>query len=155
MTITEIKYIWKLFTDLSLDEIYAMIHLRQKVFIVEQDCPYIDADYTDQDAFHLLAYKGNDLIGYLRAFGPGIKYEGSSLGRIAIEINSRGLGIGKEITKEGINFLSKEYPNHEIVISAQHRLEQFYIELGFTARGEVYLEDDIDHIQMYLPTKQN
>ena len=155
MTITEIKYIWKPFTDLSLDEIYAMIHLRQKVFIVEQDCPYIDADYTDQDAFHLLAYKGNDLIGYLRAFGPGIKYEGSSLGRIAIEINSRGLGIGKEITKEGINFLSKEYPNHEIVISAQHRLEQFYIELGFTARGEVYLEDDIVHIQMHLPSKQN
>ena len=95
---TEIKYIWKAFDELSSDELYAMIHLRQKVFIVEQDCPYIDADYTDQDAFHLLVYKNNDLIGYLRAFKPGIKYEGSSLGRIVTEINSRGLGIGKEIT---------------------------------------------------------
>ena len=151
----KIKYIWKTFAELSPDELYAMIHLRQKVFIVEQDCPYIDADYADQDAFHLLAYNNKDLIGYLRAFRPGIKYYGSSLGRIVTEINSRGLGIGKEITKEGINFLSKEYPNHEIVISAQHRLEQFYIELGFIARGEVYLEDDIDHIQMYLPSKQN
>ena len=152
---TEIKYIWKAFDELSSDELYAMIHLRQKVFIVEQDCPYIDADYTDQDAFHLLAYKDNDLIGYLRAFRPGIKYDGSSLGRIVTEINSRGLGIGKEITKEGVNILSKEYPDNEIVISAQHRLEHFYAELGFTARGEVYLEDDIDHIQMYLPPKQN
>ena len=152
---TEIKYIWKAFNELSSDELYAMIHLRQKVFIVEQDCPYIDADYTDQDAFHLLVYKNNDLIGYLRAFKPGVKYEESSLGRIVTEVNSRGLGIGKEITKEGVNFLSRKFPNHEIVISAQHRLEHFYAELGFTARGEVYLEDDIDHIQMYLPPKQN
>ena len=150
-----IKYIWKTFAELSSDELYAMIHLRQKVFIVEQDCPYIDADYADQDAFHLLAYNDKDLIGYLRAFRPGIKYDGSSLGRIVTEINSRGLGIGKEITKEGVNFLSKEYPEHEIVISAQHRLMHFYVELGFEARGEVYLEDDIDHIQMYLPPKQN
>ena len=150
-----IKYIWKTFAELSSDELYAMIHLRQKVFIVEQDCPYIDADYADQDAFHLLAYNDKDLIGYLRAFRPGIKYDGSSLGRIVTEINSRGLGIGKEITKEGVNFLSKEYPDHEIVISAQYRLMHFYDELGFEARGEVYLEDDIDHIQMYLSAKEN
>jgi ElaA protein len=150
MSNIKIKYIWKTFAEFSSDELYAMIHLRQKVFIVEQDCPYIDADYADQDAFHLLVYNDKDLIGYLRAFRPGIKYEGSSLGRIVTEINSRGLGIGKEITKEGIKFLSKEYSNHEIVISAQHRLEHFYVELGFKARGEVYLEDDIDHIQMYI-----
>ena len=124
------------------------------LIIREQDCPYIDADYSDQDAFHLLAYKDNDLIGYLRAFKPGIKYEGSSLGRIVTEINSRGLGVGKMITIEGVNFLKKDYPDYEIVISAQHRLEHFYIDLGFTSRGEVYLEDDIDHIQMYfIPTK--
>ena len=153
MSNIKIKYIWKTFAELSSDELYAMIHLRQKVFIVEQDCPYIDADYADQDAFHLLAYSDKDLIGYLRAFRPDIKYDGSSLGRIVTEINSRGLGIGKEITEEGVNFLSKEYPNHEIVISAQHRLEHFYINLGFISRGEVYLEDNIDHIQMYLPSK--
>ena len=151
----EVTCFWKEFNELSLDDLYAILNLRQKVFVLEQDCPYIDADYSDQDAFHLLGYKDNDLIAYLRAFKPGIKYEGSSLGRIVTEINSRGLGIGKEITKEGVNFLSKEYPDHEIVISAQHRLEHFYVELGFAARGEVYLEDDIDHIQMYLPPKQN
>ena len=103
----EIKLIWKEYKDLSSDELYAILHLRQKVFVLEQDCPYIDADYSDQDAFHLLAYKDNDLIGYLRAFKPGIKYEGSSLGRIVTEINSRGLGVGKMITIEGVNFLTK------------------------------------------------
>ena len=72
------------------------------------------------------------------------------MGRIVTELNSRGLGIGKEITKEGVRFLKKEFPNDEIVISAQHRLKDFYTDLGFTPRGEVYLEDDIDHIQMYI-----
>tara|TARA_B100001173_G_C15815607_1_gene473899 strand:- start:311 stop:772 length:462 start_codon:yes stop_codon:yes gene_type:complete len=149
----KMNYFWKSFNELSSDELYAIIHLRQKVFIVEQDCPYIDADYSDQDAFHLLAYKDNELIGYLRAFKPGIKYEGSSLGRIVTDINSRGLGIGKQITKEGINFLGKKYSDSEIIISAQHRLKSFYTDLGFISRGEVYLEDDIDHIQMYfIPT---
>ena len=145
-----IKFTWKTFNELSLDDLYAILNLRQKVFVLEQDCPYIDADYSDQDAFHFLAYEDNNLIAYLRAFKPGIKYEGSSLGRIVTEINSRGLGIGKKITIEGVNFLKKEYPNNEIVISAQHRLKEFYIDLGFTPRGEVYLEDDIDHIQMYI-----
>ena len=145
-----IKFTWKTFKELSLDDLYAILNLRQKVFVLEQDCPYIDADYSDQDAFHLLAYEDNDLIAYLRAFKPGIKYAGSSLGRIVTEINSRGLGIGKKIIIEGVKFLKKEYPNNEIVISAQHRLEEFYIDLGFTPRGAVYLEDDIDHIQMYI-----
>ena len=149
MTDTKLKFIWKTFKELSSDELYAIIHLRQKVFIVEQDCPYIDADYTDQDAFHLLAYKDNKLIGYLRAFKPGIKYDGSSLGRIVTEINSRGLGVGKEITKEGVNFLGKKYFDSEIIISAQHRLKSFYTDLGFISRGEVYLEDDIDHCLLY------
>ena len=147
----EIDYKWKNFDELSLDDLYAILNLRQKVFIVEQDCPYIDADYTDQDAFHLLGYQGNNLIAYLRAFKPGLKYEGSSMGRIVTEKNSRGLGLGKEIIKEGVRFLKKEYPSYEIVISAQHRLQHFYIELGFISRGDVYLEDNIDHIQMYTP----
>jgi ElaA protein len=146
----EVTCFWKEFNELSLDDLYSILNLRQKVFVLEQDCPYIDADYSDQDAFHLLGYKDNDLIAYLRAFKPGIKYEGSSLGRIVTEINSRGLGVGKKIIKEGVKFLKKEYPDNEIIISAQHRLEDFYIDLGFTSRGEVYLEDDIDHIQMYI-----
>ena len=146
----EVTCFWKEFNELSLDDLYAILNLRQKVFVLEQDCPYIDADYSDQDVFHLLGYKDNDLIAYLRAFKPGIKYEASSLGRIVTEINSRGLGVGKKIIKEGVKFLKKEYPDNEIIISAQHRLEDFYIDLGFTSRGEVYLEDDIDHIQMYI-----
>ena len=154
LNVKKVNYIWKTFSDLTRDELYEMIHLRQKVFIVEQDCPYLDADFSDQDAFHLLGYDDGDLISYLRAFPPGIKYEGASLGRIVVDDSKRGEQLGQNLTKEGISYLSKHYPDTEIIISAQHRLENFYCELGFTARGEVYLEDDIDHIQMYFTPTQ-
>ena len=114
----EIKLLWKKYVDLSNDELYAILHLRQKGICIRQNCPYIDADYSDQDALHLLAYLGSNLIGYLRAFRPlRIKYEGSSLGRIVTEMDSRGLGIGKKITIEGVELLRKEYPKNEIIIS--------------------------------------
>ena len=72
------------------------------------------------------------------------------MGRIVVAENKRNQDIGKDITKIGINFLKRKYPSIEIVISAQHRLEDFYIGLGFKSRGKVYLEDDIDHIQMHI-----
>ena len=102
----KIKFEWKIFDILSNNDLYAILHLRQEVFVVEQNCPYLDADNSDQNAFHLLCYKENELVAYLRAFKPGVKYEGSSMGRIVTELNSRGLGIGKEITKEGVRILT-------------------------------------------------
>ncbi len=146
----KIKFVWKKFDELSSDDLYAILHLRQQVFIVEQNCPYLDADNSDQNAFHLLGYEGKKLVAYLRAFAPNIKYEGSSMGRIVVDQVKRGEDLGKKITNIGKDFLLDNYPDFEIVISAQHRLIKFYNNLGFVSRGEVYLEDDIDHIQMYI-----
>ena len=36
------------FYDLSLDELYAIMVLRQEVFVLEQNCPFVDADGKDQ-----------------------------------------------------------------------------------------------------------
>ena len=150
---SKIQFIWKKYSELSTNDLYAILNLRQQVFVVEQNCPYLDADYSDQDAFHLLGYDNDILVAYLRAFAPNIKYEGSSMGRIVVSQENRNKSYGKEITKIGKFFLKEKYPRHEIIISAQYRLKKFYKELGFKSRGEVYLEDDIDHVQMYiLPT---
>tara|TARA_B100001250_G_C19786160_1_gene784246 strand:+ start:1308 stop:1766 length:459 start_codon:yes stop_codon:yes gene_type:complete len=146
----KIKFVWKKFDELSSDDLYAILHLRQQVFIVEQNCPYLDADNSDQNAFHLLGYESKKLVAYLRAFAPNIKYAGSSMGRIVVDQVKRGEDLGKKITNIGKDFLLDNYPDFEIVISAQHRLINFYNNLGFVSRGEVYLEDDIDHIQMYI-----
>jgi len=146
----KINFNWKKFDQLSNEDLYAVASLRQKVFVVEQNCPYLDLDYSDQEAMHLLGFIDNSLVVYLRAFPPDIKYKGSSLGSIVVDESERNNGHGELITKMGIDYLQKNFPESEIVISAQHRLMEFYQALGFAPRGSVYLEDDIDHIQMYL-----
>ena len=49
----KIKYLWKTFKELSTDDLYAILNLRQKVFVMEQDCPYIDADYSEIGRAHV------------------------------------------------------------------------------------------------------
>ena len=69
------KFIWHDFESISKEELYDVLSLRQKVFIIEQDCFYEDLDYSDQDANHLLLYRNDKLVGYSRVFPPGIKYK--------------------------------------------------------------------------------
>ena len=144
------RFIWHDFDSISKEELYDVLSLRQKVFIIEQDCFYEDLDYSDQDANHLLLYKDNKLIGYSRAFSPGIKYDAASIGRIVIDLEYRGKGYGKSITQESIQFLNSYFPESDITISAQYRLIDFYEDQGFEREGSVYLEDDIEHIKMTL-----
>ena len=101
-----------------------------------------------------MGYQEDNLVAYLRTFGPNIKYVGSSIGRIVVEEEMRNLSVGKNIVNMAKDFLQNKYPSSEIVISAQHRLLKYYEGLEFTVRGEVYLEDDIDHIQMYIAPKE-
>ena len=149
----KLNFIWRSFNSISKDELYDVLSLRQRVFIIEQDCFYEDLDYSDQDANHLLLYQDNKLIGYSRVFPPGIKYDAASIGRIVTDLDYRGKGYGKSITHESIQFLKNNFPESDITISAQYRLVDFYENLGFETEGNVYLEDDIDHIKMNLKSK--
>ena len=144
------NFIWHNFDTISKEELYDVLSLRQRVFIIEQDCFYEDLDYFDQVANHLLLYKDNKLIGYSRVFPPGIKYDAASIGRIVTDLDYRGKGYGRSITQESIRFLKNNYPGSDITISAQYRLVNFYEDLSFKREGDVYLEDDIDHIKMTL-----
>ena len=144
------NFIWHNFDSISKEELYDVLSLRQRVFIIEQDCFYEDLDYSDQDANHLLLYEDKKLIGYSRVFSPGVKYDAASIGRIVTDLDYRGMGYGKSITLESIQFLKNNFPESDISISAQYRLVDFYENLGFEREGNVYLEDDIDHIKMTL-----
>ena len=147
------NFIWRNFNSISKDELYDVLSLRQRVFIIEQDCFYEDLDYSDQDANHLLLYEDNKLIAYSRVFPPGIKYDAASIGRIVTDLDYRGKGYGKIITQESIQFLKNNFPESDISISAQYRLVDFYENLGFEREGKIYLEDDIDHIKMTLKSE--
>jgi ElaA protein len=142
--------LWLYYDDLSKGQLYDLMSLRQRVFVVEQNCPYLDADGDDQHAYHLLSYLDGKLIAYLRAFKGGVKYESPSIGRVVTDLDFRGAGYGKRLMRLCICRLREVEPNRKIIISAQHRLKGFYEELSFYAVGDVYLEDDIDHIEMHL-----
>lgn len=142
---------FKPFESLTLTEMYDMMVLRQEVFVVEQDCPYLDADGKDMKSHHLLGYDSKGLlVAYARLVEPGVSYKEPSLGRIVTSPAVRGTGVGKLLMKEGIAQTIKLYGSGELRISAQSHLQPFYREFGFESVGEGYLEDNIPHMQMYL-----
>ena len=138
-------FIYRSFRDLSPKELEDALRLRQKVFIIEQNCFYEDIDGQDEKAEHCFFYDGDELAAYLRIFMPGKKYkEEASLGRIVVHPKYRGTGLGPKLIKKGIE-LSGGYP---IRIEAQAGLKGYYQNLGFKADGEEYIVDDIVHLQM-------
>jgi hypothetical protein len=54
LTNTSASWQFSRFRDLSVDDLYAIVRLREAVFIIEQNCPYPDADGRDPLAWHLL-----------------------------------------------------------------------------------------------------
>ncbi len=145
---------WKTvaFGQLALDELYALLRLRQEVFVVEQDCVYLDLDDKDQVGLHMLATEGDTLVAYQRCLPPGTSYPGaSSIGRIVVAPQSRGTQLGRELVERGIAHNRQAWPGVDICINAQAHLQRFYGSLGFVPEGEEYMEDGIAHRRMRLP----
>ena len=89
--------VWRLmsFEDLRVGELYEVLRLRSEVFVVEQQCIFLDIDGDDRDANHLLGVQGEELKAYARCFGPGVKSTEASIGRVAIHPSARGKpGVG-------------------------------------------------------------
>lgn len=143
---------WKFvaFEELSLDELYAIIKLRNEVFVVEQNCVYQDADNKDQMSFHLSGWHNETLVAYCRILPPGISFKEASIGRVVTSPPYRNTGCGKELMKMAIEKTLQQFNCKTIVIGAQLYLNKFYNALGFTQISEPYLEDDIPHIKMLL-----
>ncbi len=140
---------WQLarFDELTAAEIYAALQLRQRVFVVEQTCPYLDADGADPQALHLFGWSENRLVAYARIFPPSAKYAEASIGRVATHPRDRGTGAGKELMGEAIRRI-EDAGWEQIRIAAQMYLERFYEGFGFQRVSEPYLEDDIWHVDM-------
>ena len=145
-----IQIIIKSFQELTKGELYAVLQLRSEVFVVEQNCVYQDIDSKDQVAIHVMGFKNEKLVAYTRLFGPGSYFEEASIGRVVVKISERAYGYGQDIMKASIQHIADYYNTRIIHISAQLYLKKFYSSLGFYAVGEIYLEDDIQHIKMLL-----
>jgi ElaA protein len=147
------RWVLRRYDALALDELYGVLALRQRVFIVEQKCAFLDADGRDRDALHVFATDDQGrIIACLRVVPPGGKFAEPSLGRIVTAPEVRGEGLGRAIVARGIEATIEAYGDVAIRISAQRHLERFYGAFGFVAVGDPYLEDDIPHLDMLRPS---
>ena len=164
------RWQWARFETLAPREAYAALALRQRVFVVEQACVFQDADGHDFDAWHLLGWTGarsgdalpagewaddgagerRTLAACARVFAPGALYaDAASIGRVVTAPEARGTGLGRVLMTEALRRTVAAWPEADIWLAAQQRLERFYESFGFTARDEApYVEDGIAHVKM-------
>lgn len=138
----------KKFKELNGEEVYKILELRNEVFIVEQECAYLDCDSKDKNSYHLFTEKNGEIIAYLRILEKGVSYDETSIGRVAVHKNYRGKGISRKMMIKAIDFIEHNLNENEIKIQAQSYLINFYDSLGFDKISNVYLEDNIPHIDM-------
>lgn len=151
VTNTQLTYSYKSFNDLSLRELYAILQLRSEVFVVEQNCVFLDADDKDQVSYHVMVWQNELLAGYTRLVPAGVAYAEPSIGRVVTSPKMRKSGIGRTLMQFSIQTIHELYGKTTIMIGAQLYLRKFYESLGFIQCSDVYLEDGIDHIKMFLP----
>jgi ElaA protein len=140
---------WFTFEELPGTELYDVLALRQRVFVVEQHCFFTDIDGRDRQAWHLLGRTSEGMLAaYLRAFPPAPPAGAPTIGRVAVDARYRGTGLGRSLMEEGMRMIHGRYPRNPIRIAAQHVVEPFYTRMGFVRTGEPYDDDGILHVDM-------
>lgn len=140
---------WYKFSELSVEQLYAVLMVRSEVFVVEQQCYYLDPDGKDSSALHLLGTRrDSSLAVYLRLFPPTADQDYVLFGRVVTHPSARNAGYGKMAMQELLSYCNQYLPSAPIKCSAQHHLIKFYAEFGFQPIGDVYDEDGIPHIAM-------
>jgi ElaA protein len=145
-----INWICKHHTELSIEQLYAVLKLRAEVFVVEQQCAYLDVDGQDLsgDTCHLMAWRDGELVAYLRLLDPIQQNGDVTIGRVVTAPSIRSRGIGHELMTQALEHAESKWPDQPIYLSAQAHLQGYYSRYGFNPVGEEYLEDDIPHIGM-------
>ncbi|KAA6434013.1 GNAT family N-acetyltransferase [Dyadobacter flavalbus] len=148
-----LKLDWRFqtFDELTNEELYQILRLRSEVFVVEQRCTFLDADNKDQKCRHLSGYLDGKLMAFSRIVPPGISYEYPSIGRIVVSAQGRKSGFGAELLNVSIEKVEQLYGKSTIRIGAQLYLKKFYESFYFVQSGAIYLEDEIEHIEMTRP----
>ena len=144
----QIEWRLKKFDALSTYELYAILRLRNEVFVVEQNCVFQDADNKDQHAYHLMGTLDNQLVAYTRIVPAGEIFEEVSIGRVITSAQVRGTGVGKELMERSIKAAWQLFDRQPIRLGAQLNLKKFYESFGFKQISDMFMEDGIEHIYM-------
>lgn len=144
----ELKWKIKPFEALTVNELYDLLKLRSEIFVVEQNCVYLDLDGKDKKALHLLGEYDGKIVAYSRLFDAGISFDNASIGRVVVDANYRDKKFGHDLMREAISQIKLNFDKDKITIGAQLYLKKFYESHSFVQTSEMYLEDDIEHIEM-------
>jgi ElaA protein len=145
-----IQWHCKAFNNLSALELYKILQLRSEVFVVEQNCIFLDMDNKDEGCLHFMGFVNDVLIAYTRLAPPGYIYEEASIGRVVTSPAHRSKGLGKQLMQQSIDLCKHNFGDGPIKIGAQCYLLKFYESFGFKIIGERYDEDGIEHVHMVL-----
>lgn len=119
-------------------------YLREKVFLSEQKFT-IDDDDIDLESYHLVVKDGDILAGVARIFTE--KDDVYTIGRVAVEKEYRGKGVGNYIMNQAGEKIA-QLGAKEMELEAQCHAREFYEKNGFVAYGDVFKDEHCDHIMM-------
>ncbi|MFT7334493.1 MAG: ElaA protein [Porticoccaceae bacterium] len=141
---------WKIkaFEALTVNELYDLLKLRSEIFVVEQNCIYLDLDGKDKIALHLYGEFEGNIVAHARLFKAGISFDNASIGRVVVDANYRDRKWGHDLMREAISGIQLHFNEGKVTIGAQLYLKKFYESHGFVQISEMYLEDGIPHIDM-------
>lgn len=134
-----IEWVVKSFNDLTRDELYGLLRLRNEVFIVEQKVLRQDADEKDFVCHHLLGLDGGVIVAYCRLLPKGVNFDDEpSFGRVCVALSHRKCGYGKQMMHRALEECSKLFGPHMLRIEIHIDTEAFYVALGFVRGSDVY-----------------
>jgi ElaA protein len=140
----------KSFAQLTHLELYAILKLRQQVFIIEQQSIYQDIDDEDQDAMHYLDFsQAGELHRYAR-YRLDAEQQQVKIERVVLAKTQRKQGKGKELMLRLLKDIAFAHPNVPVKLSSQFEAQGFYQGLGFVAQGQPYDDGGILHVDMLL-----
>jgi len=135
-------------SELTAAQLYAVLALRCEVFVVEQQCAYLDVDGQDLrgETRHLIGWQAGKPAAYARL----LKRDEVAIGRVIVAPAARGQRLGIILMEQALAACDRHWPQAGVMLSAQAHLQPFYRELGFQPCSAVYDEDGIPHIDMRL-----
>ena len=132
----------------SDDEVADALALRYRVFCEEQGVTLAaEQDGRDPEALHVVALEDDALVGTCRlVFDDGV----ARLGRMAVEPEQRGRGIGAAVLEEAERE-ARAAGARLLRLHAQTVAQSLYERAGYQQRGEEFIEEGIPHVTMEKP----
>jgi ElaA protein len=131
------------FAGLDALTAYRLWALRSAVFVVEQDCPYLDLDGRDLEPLtrHLWVEQDGGPVATLRLLDDGVALR---IGRVATAASARGRGLAGSLVRAALDVAGER----AVVLDAQSHLVDWYAGFGFAPSGRGFVEDGIPHTPM-------